>query len=344
MSFARPLLKAVAIIEKDSNNRMLWSWTFPSLEPFERFSIQEKVSFETDEFLVVHLEANSWFYTLAQPAPSDPSGPLHLVLSTAVVLKTDEFHPEKYLRLLTALSETYLSSGSPLDVLDVYLTAQTEQLIRQNDTIVDLKTLPHPTENVPIKELVQCLQLDTILIYIALLLRLRVFVYHHSPTALRGALSAMASLMAHRDHPFVDTYPLLCNSERDMQLLRGRTSYLAGFTDASVAARQDLRDLWVSLPSAEVVITPSAKEALARCKTHKDIALFLSRCVDNERYSDKDVIKEISAKTRSLLAAIGKIIHKDPTLTADKAIQIANLPPAMEAFYKAVARVERIHN
>lgn len=73
----------------------------------------------------------------------------------------------------------------------------------------------------------------------------------------------------------------------------GKTSYLAGFTDASVAARQDLRDLWVSLPSAEVAISPSAKEALARCKTHKEIALFLSRCADNGRYSDRDVVKVI---------------------------------------------------
>lgn len=74
-------------------------------------------------------------------------------------------------------------------------------------------------------------------------------------------------------------------------MLLGRTSYLAGFTDASVAARQDLRDLWVSLPSAEIAISPSAKETLARCKVHKDVALFLHRCAENGRYSDKDVVK-----------------------------------------------------
>lgn len=31
----------------------------------------------------------------------------------------------------------------------------------------------------------------------------------------------MAALMAHRDCPFTDMYPLLCNSEHDMQLLKG---------------------------------------------------------------------------------------------------------------------------
>ncbi|XP_022671955.1 protein FAM45A-like [Varroa jacobsoni] len=343
MDSGSPLLKAVAILEKDSNNDILWSWVFPSLEKSERSSVQAKVSFEAGEFLVVHLDSEAWFYTLSQPGSSS-SGPLQFVLSAAIVLKTDEFHPEKYIRVLTALSEAYLDSGSPPDVLRVYLSAQAEKLIKQGDVTLSLQTFSDPAESVPIKELVQCLQLETILIYTALLLRLRVIVYHHSPGALRGALSAMAALMAHRDCPFTDMYPLLCNSEHDMQLLKGKTSYLAGFTDASVAAHQDLRDLWVSLPSAEVVITPSAKEALARCKTHKDIALFLIRCAENGQYSDKDVVKEISAKTRSLISTIGKIVHENASLTADKAIQIANLPPAMESFYRAVARVERIHN
>ena len=52
-----------------------------------------------------------------------------------------------------------------------------------------------------------------------------------------------------------------------------------------------MMDLWVALPSAEVIIAVHAKESLSRCKTHKEIALFMCRCSENSRLSDGDTVK-----------------------------------------------------
>lgn len=54
--------------------------------------------------------------------------------------------------------------------------------------------------------------------------------------------------------------------------------------------------------------------------------------------------QEIAAKSRLLLAAVTKTVHENPEMSAEKAIEAASLSPTLESFYKAIARVEKIHN
>ena len=54
--------------------------------------------------------------------------------------------------------------------------------------------------------------------------------------------------------------------------------------------------------------------------------------------------QEIALKTRNLLSAVSKTVHGNPEMSADRAIEAACLSPTLESFYKAIARVEKIHN
>lgn len=110
--------------------------------------------------------------------------------------------------LCRILSKTYNKNGNPVDVLKIYLNAYTKGSLATSDNDMfsanDLNSLPFGA-NTNIKGLIKVFELETILIYTALLLKKRIVVYHHSLEQLLKWIKTFPALMKHRkitDHLF----------------------------------------------------------------------------------------------------------------------------------------------
>ena len=125
------------------------------------------------------------------------------------MLVTKDFNPPKYETLIRILNKTYNKTGSPVKLLEIFLAAFTKGNYNLEDDmfIADEYNKQYVTSSV--KELIKTFELETILIYTALLLKKRIVVYHYSLEQLLKWIRAFPALMKHRkltDHlfPWVD--------------------------------------------------------------------------------------------------------------------------------------------
>lgn len=112
-----------------------------------------------------------------------------------------DYSPQKYEMLCKIFSKTYNKNGNPLDILKVYLNAYTKGSLTTSDSEIfssnDLNNLPFGA-NTNVKGLIKVFELETILIYTALLLKKRIVVYHHSLEQLLKWIKTFPALMKHR--------------------------------------------------------------------------------------------------------------------------------------------------
>lgn len=127
-----------------------------------------------------------------------------------MVLSTKDFNPLKYEALSKVLSRTYSKTGSPVKLLELYLSTFTKGNCYSSlygPFVAEEYNKQYANSNV--KSLIKTFELETILIYTALLLKKRIVVYHHSLEQLLEWIIAFPVLMKHRkltDHlfPWVD--------------------------------------------------------------------------------------------------------------------------------------------
>lgn len=96
--------------------------------------------------------------------------------------------------------KTYNKNGNPVDILRVYLNAYTKGSLATAENEIfsnDFHTLPFGA-NTNVKGLIKVFELETILIYTALLLKKRIVVYHHSLEQLLKWIKTFPALMKHR--------------------------------------------------------------------------------------------------------------------------------------------------
>ena len=133
----------------------------------------------------------------------------------ALVLFAKDFNPDTYQELCKILSNAYCESGDPTQVLKHYLTAFSEGECTLKDSNGQIFRHFDPEwrmKNNHAKRLIKTFELETILIYTALLLKKRIVVYHHSLEELFGWIEMFPTLMKHRKltdnlFPWVDMQP-----------------------------------------------------------------------------------------------------------------------------------------
>ncbi|XP_035223000.1 DENN domain-containing protein 10-like isoform X2 [Stegodyphus dumicola] len=304
-------LISAGIIEKDTNNDILWTWTYPSMPAIYKTLIMSKCGLDNDyghhlvSFYYFH-HHQSWFYLHHTDVFELPNLPK--VKQFVIVLQTRDFNPEKYENLSRILSKTFSETGNPADMLRLYLSVlvkgmcSTEDngtfIVRQFDKVAAYSC-------VPAKDVVKTFGLETILIYTALLLKKRIVVYHHGLDTLLWFVRALPAFVWHRqDWSIIYPYMQLTNNE--ISELLSLPTYVAGFRDAGVEGRMELYDLFVNLPAIEITIAPHAKEIFAMTKTHKEIAVFMSRQADNTELNDKMFIK-IGFLRKNILNGLNKV-------------------------------------
>ncbi|CDQ61089.1 unnamed protein product [Oncorhynchus mykiss] len=158
----------------------------------------------------------------------------------------------------------------------------------------------------------------------------------------REPQQALPALTWHRkDWSILHPYVHLADSE--LENLRTCTGYVAGFVDPQVSNRPDLFDVYVNLPDTEITVSQSAKEAMAMGKLHKDIGLVIVQSAEDADRTDGQVIKDISIKTREILANLASLAEdcENSKITLETLKQ-RHFPPATENFLFHLAAAEQL--
>ncbi|GFR01467.1 DENN domain-containing protein 10 [Trichonephila clavata] len=345
-------LVSAGIIEKDINNDVLWTWSYPSISTEYKTLIINKCGLGNGlglshghhlvSFCYYHHQ-QSWFYLHLTDVFEHPT--LLKVKQFVLVLQTRDFNPERYENFSHILSKTYSKTGNPASMLQLYLSV----LVRGSCSTEDNGTfkIKHFDQIatflcVPAKDVVKIFGLETILIYTALLLKKRIVVYHHRLDSLLWFVRALPAFMWHRqDWSIIYPYMQLTNVE--ISELLSLQTYIAGFRDAAVEGRTELYDVFVNLPAIEITVAAHAKEMFAMTKTHKEIAVFMTRQAENMDLNDTLFIKEVANKTNELLRSLRNLAVRNES--GKEVIKLSELKenkfaPALENFLWNLAAAE----
>ena len=188
-----------------------------------------------------------------------------------------------------------------------------------------------------IKSLIRVCGVETILLYIAVLLKKRVVVIGENADDLLEYMRTVPQLVYARKNwdilrPHNGATPL------ELEALAAETvPYVAGFTDRQVAAREDLYDVLVDIPGRTVKVASHATDTFGLGKVHKEIAMYMLSAAEDEEVADLAVVKELVSRTTVLidgLKSLGQPSPDDPehiTVTLE-AIRSRKMPAAMHSF------------
>ncbi|CAL1685610.1 unnamed protein product [Lasius platythorax] len=343
-------LLSCSIIEKDCNGDILWTWSYPAVTESQKTVVTRKCNMKLEHssphVFVCARHGLDWFYIhCSEVFDSDK---LPKVKQFALVLFAKDFNPQKYEVLSRVLSKMYCKTGKPTEILQLYLSVFTKGSCstQENGTFVSDDFNTHRfAANTNTKELIKTFELETILIYTALLLKKKIIIYHHSLEQLLKWIRTFPALMKHRKvtdnlFPWID----LVNDE--LIELKRYSHYVAGCSNSSISSRTDLYDLLVNIPAREITVAPHAKESLTMTKTHKEIALFMVQLSENQNYTEAQIISEISDKTQDLLNQLTSLATvQAPDGRKMISIEIfreKNLAPAIESFLINLAIAENL--
>ncbi|XP_012289016.1 putative protein FAM45B [Orussus abietinus] len=337
-------------IEKDCNGDVLWTWSYPCISESQKAAISRKCYLHAEQnqnvpSFTCARHGHEWFFIhCSEVFDSDK---LPKVKQFALILFTKDFNPSKYETLCRILSKTYCKSGNPTEILQLYLSVYTKGTCttQENGTFISDEFTSHCFEsNTNIKELIKTFELETILIYTALLLKKRIIVYHHSLEQLLRWIVTFPALMKHRNlteylFPWIELIPDELND------LKKYTYYVAGCRDSSISSKTELYDLLVNLPAREITVASHAKESLTMTKTHKEIALFMVQLCEKQ-CTESQIISEIAEKTQILLEQLKSLatIHtpEGRKMVSIEIFKERNLAPAVENFLINLAIAENL--
>lgn len=343
-------LLSCSIIEKDCNGDVLWTWSYPAITEPQKTVVIRKCNLRSEHksphIFVCARHGYDWFYIhCSEVFDSDK---LPKVKQFALVLFAKDFNPQKYEVLSRVLSKMYCKTGKPTEILQLYLSVFTKGSCstQENGTFVsdDFNT-HHFMASTNVRELIKTFELETILIYTALLLKKRIIVYHHSLEQLLKWIRTFPALMKHRKitdnlFPWID----LVNDE--ITELKRYSYYVAGCSNSSISLRTDLYDLLVNIPAREITVASHAKESLVMTKTHKEIALFMIQLCENQNYTEAQIISEINDKTQDLLNQLTSLATvytpDDKKMISVEIFKEKNLAPAVENFLINLAIAENL--
>lgn len=179
--------------------------------------------------------------------------------------------------------------------------------------------------------------LDIILIYTALVLKRRIAVYHYRLETLLQFIRVLPALVWHRPDCYQALYPCVdINSGPEMCQIESNCHYIAGFLDSDVENRTQLYDIFVNLAALEITVSHPSKEVFQMTKTHKEIAVFLTRNADNPSMSDLDVMREIKTKNLELIKNLKIMANIDESdsqsVVTIEALKERKLNPNLETF------------
>ncbi|KAM9804246.1 DENN domain-containing protein 10 [Neosynchiropus ocellatus] len=341
------LMLSVGLIEKDVNGDTLWVWCYPSVGADLREVLLRKCCliqggghFHT---FVFGQFCRTWYYitTLEVQEPTA----LNKVTHFSLVITSKDFNPEKYAALSRILCRTYMKHGSPVHMMEAYMAVLTKGICQSDENgsfVIRDYDVRKAYLAGSVKDVVSQFGLETIILYTALMLKKRIVVHHPRIEALLEFTRVLPALTWHRKdwsilHPYVHL------TDPELEDLKKVPGYIAGFVDPEVGNRSDLFDVYVNLPDSVITVSQSAKEAMSMGKLHKDIGHLIVQSAEDPEKSDGQVIKDISVKTKEILAHLLALAQEceGSKLTLDS-LKNRHFPPPTENFLFHLAAAEQL--
>ncbi|XP_028324489.1 DENN domain-containing protein 10 isoform X2 [Gouania willdenowi] len=338
------LISSVGLIEKDVNGDTLWVWCYPSVSSELRQVLLSKccLTQEGKDFhtFVFGQFCRTWYY-ITTVEVQEPTA-LNKVTHFSIVVTAKDFNPEKYAALGRILCRMYIKHGSPVKMMEAYITVLTKGVCQSDENgsfVIKDYDVRKAYLAGSIKDVVSQFGMETIILYTALMLKKRIVVHHPRIEVLLEFTRVLPALTWHRKdwsilHPYVHL------TEVEEVDLKKSSGYIAGFTDPEVSNRSDLFDVFVNLPESVITISQNAKEAMAMGKLHKDIGqLIIQSAEDSERSDSQD----LSVKTREILTNLVALADEceDSKITLES-LKKRHFPPATENFLFHLAAAEQL--
>lgn len=191
----------------------------------------------------------------------------------------------------------------------------------------------------PIKRVFELVGVECILIWVAVLLKKRIFVYCDN---LKDLLSVVKTIPLiggwHRQHWHI-LRPYVCMNETELGDLKSAGYYIAGFTDSACKSKTSMYDLFVDIPARSVSIAPHCQKDFVLTRFHKQTADFFMKVSSSD---NQDIIKSVALKTTDLLKNLSslKTEHDDGTYITLEELSERKLPPNTDRFLYNVALSE----
>ncbi|EGG14915.1 FAM45 family protein [Cavenderia fasciculata] len=354
---------SICIFEKDTNNDVLMTWCFPTIEDSIRNVVLNRSGLKNDSVNAqfnFSKYKNSWIYlyTISIPAQKDkdesiviPDTLKKVVLFTICIIR-NVYNPEKYGTLAQIMSNIYLKTGDPSKLLECHLRAVNRgqfdvgALGKFVDADYDIRRSYLATS---IKDIIKLFDEQSILIWNAMMLKKRIVIYSDKISPLLKVIRGFPLFVFHRQNWSL-LRPYVTVDEDEIKELVNNGVYVAGFTDPSIKSREDLYDLLVDLPSKEITVASHAKDQFLLSSIHKDILKLLLTSIDEEveePMSDQAVMKALTIKVKELLVKLESLkVEGDDgkSMVTLKSLQERKLPPGMDTFLFNVANVEGLNN
>ncbi|XP_018430233.1 PREDICTED: protein FAM45A [Nanorana parkeri] len=343
-------LSSVALIERDRNGDSFWVWCFPSVSVELRQLLLRKCRLQEAELPLYNFlygqHRRTWYYIT--PTRVEAGSALDKVTHFCLVLTARDFHPEKYAALGRILSRLYEEAGSPVPVVETFLSVVTKGTCQSQDNGTFLSRHHDQRQAFmagSIKDVVLQFGMESVILYSALMLKKRIVVYHPKVEAVLEFSRSLPALVWHRQdwsilHPYVHLIP------EEVDALKSTSGYIAGFQEAEVGNRSDLYDVFVNLAENSVSISPGAKEALTLGKLHKEVGQLMVQSAEDPDKSESQVIKDICVKSGEILSILSSLSQETgerdkPTVNLEQLRQ-KKFPPATENFLMHLAAAEQM--
>eukprot|EP00041_Stephanoeca_diplocostata_P026721 m.725156 g.725156 ORF g.725156 m.725156 type:complete len:390 (-) comp23026_c1_seq1:488-1657(-) len=344
-------LSAAAVIERDSNGDILWSWIYPAVSAELRDVILPKTMLEDKEMdspqQIFGRHKNTWFYIVSTPVSLVPDARVSdAVEALATVVISEDFNPEMYLKLAVVLTGKYVDGGSGPNVLNAFLSVYTSGKVDKFSVATHADVRKAYLRG-SIKSVIKKFGIESILIYIAVLLKKRIIVSCPDVSELLATVRVLPQLVFKRlDWSIL--FPLVDPTDSEISaVVETKDYYIAGFTDSSVAIREDLYDLYVDVAGESITVASHAQNAFGLGKIHKDIAMYMTSAAEEDDTKDQDIVRELVERTDTLLEGLGKLAvpsDSDPEkqIVKIEAIRARKMAPSMHKFLYNLAVAENM--
>ncbi|XP_008320405.1 DENN domain-containing protein 10 [Cynoglossus semilaevis] len=341
------LMLSVGLIEKDANGDTLWVWCYPSVDSNLRQVLLSKccLTQQGRDFhtFVFGQFCGTWYYITTVEVQE--STPLKKVTHFSIALTAKDFNPEKYAALSRILCRMYIKHGSPVKMMEAYLTVLIKGICQSDENgsflIKDYDVRKAYLAG-SIKDVVSQFGMETIILYTAVMLKKRIVVHHPRIEALLEFTRVLPALSWHRKdwsilHPYVDL------NDTEVEDLQKCPGYIAGFVEPEVVNRPELFDVYVNLPDSVIKVSQNAKEAMSMGKLHKEVGHLIVQSSEDPEKSDSQVIKDLSLKTKDILANLVALAEtcEDSKITLE-GLKKHHFPAATENFLFHLAAAEQL--
>eukprot|EP00466_Bigelowiella_natans_P009625 jgi/Bigna1/81718/fgenesh1_pg.83_\ len=296
-------ITALGLLERDVNEDVMCVWSYPAVSKEHGEVLVKRCGLEDKKIAEVFRWSklgNTWQYMLTTSI-DDLKYPR--VKAACLVVLSEVFNPEMFNSLLKVLVSEYKAALTPTPLIKAYL-----KLFRSSsyggwaDKKFDNRRALIAGS---IKSVVKTFGQQIALLWTAVVLKKRIFVYADSLSEVLSLVRTMPLFGSWHRNNWGILRPLVCLGEEELKDLTNAKVYVAGTLDERASSKAQYFDLFVDATSAKITVPSHAKVGMGMTAFHKDFAVNVMKAAESE--SEQGVIKIVAFKTKALIDSVKKI-------------------------------------